>query len=139
MSYKYGLNGNDLNWDMILTVGMSEFCVECEENLHYAIICVKDELSMLGFLDAESADDILEIISNDFYDHTACDGHTTCYYRADSEYTTEEIIQAGGIEKLAEYGIFHDTNDNFVDTFGDVPNSIFTEKYIAERNEAEAE
>lgn len=139
MSYKYGLNGNDLNWDAIICGGMNEFCVECEENLHNAITRVKDELSMLGFIDAESADDILEIISNDFYDKTECDGHTTCYYKSDRDFTTEEIIRAGGIEKLAEYGIFHDTNDNLVGTFGDVPDSIFTEKYIAERDETEAE
>jgi len=138
MSYKYGLNGNDLNWDAIITGGFGEFCIECSDNLYRIEENVKCALDSDFFTEGQ-IDTIIDTVREEFYYQNDCDGHTRCYYRADSEYTTEEIIQAGGIEKLAEYGIFHDTNDNFVDAFGEVPDSIFTEKYIAERDGVEAE
>jgi len=134
MSYKYGLNGNDLDWDMILTGGMGDFCVQCKESIYNILESVKCDLSA-DFFSKDSIDTILDCVQEEFYNNGSCDGHITCYYKSDKDFTAEEIIKAGGIEKLAEYGIFHDTNDNLVSTFGDVPDSIFTERYIAERDQ----
>lgn len=135
MSYKYGLNGNDLNWDEVLT--LNEFCVECSENLHELEKDLYNTLKQHGF-DNDFTRDIIDQCVEEYNYHRECEGHTHCYFaKTDEEYTTEDIIKAGGIEKLADYGLFHDTNGNFVSTFGNVPDRFFTEEYIKERDEAE--
>ncbi len=139
MSYAYGLNGNDIDWEAIESMaGIYEYCMECDKAIHAIKQSVKDVLNSSNHkFDDESIEQILDLVEERFTFDNECEGHRRCYYyHSGSSFTIAHIIAAGGIQKLAMWGIIHDTNGNFVSTFGKVPDKIFTTDYLEERDEA---
>lgn len=120
MSYKWGLNGNDLDWDSMM------FLRYFNEDLELALFRGEIELDE----DGNIPDDVYES-----YD----DGNpTTIYYKADEDLDIQQILTDGKkIDEYLDWYIIYDSNGNFVTFVGDVPDDYLTEEYINERNEAE--
>lgn len=120
MSYRYGLNGNDLNWDEMMY--LNNFI----EDLELAIFNGEVELDEDGYVSEE--------------DHTAfSDSNPTVIYYKGEELDIQNILKEGKkIDEYLDWYIIHDTNDNFVTFVGDVPNDYLAEEYIKERDENEA-
>jgi hypothetical protein len=124
MSYKYGTNGNDLNWDMVM------FLHTYTEELELAIFNGEAELDEDGN------------VTDQFYEGLADSNPTVVYYKSkDGKELDIQNLLANGekIDNYCEWYIVHDTNDNFVNLVGEVPDDYLREEYIAERNEAEGE
>lgn len=122
MSYRYGLNGNDINWDEMM------FLNSFVEDLELAIFNGEVELDEDGYVSDE--------------DHMAFgdSNPTVVYYKADKDLDIQELLKNGEkIDNYVEWYLVHDTNDNFVTAVGDVPEKYFTEEYLAEKAEAEGE
>ena len=121
MSYRFGLNGNDLNWEMF------EFLPHFVPELEYAIINGEAELDEDGN------------ITDEYYQGVMDGNPRMVYYKAEKELNLAEIVEAGEhLEEHVEFAIIHDTNDNFVSLIGEVPDDYFTEQYLEEKAEAEA-
>lgn len=119
MSYKWGTNGNDLNWEMI------EFLNMLNEDLELAIFRGEAELDEDGE------------VTEKFYQDMQ-DSNPTMIYYAGEQHNIQEILKKGEkLDNYVDWYIVHDTNDNFVTLVGNVPDEYLTESYIHERNEAE--
>lgn len=129
MSYKYGTNGNDLNWDAIME--LYDYCLDCEE--------LKQELkeNILKALDPYFFFNLEEKVDNfidDLMCEYECSNHTHIYSPVEIDF---ELLYREGktIEDITSWYIVHDTNGNFVTLVGDVPDDYLTEEYIRERDE----
>lgn len=121
MSYKWGTNGNDLDWDAMM------FLNSFMEDLELAIFNGEIELDEDGY------------VPEDVYEGYSDSNPTVIYYKGE-ELDIQEILKNGEkIDKYLDWYIVHDTNGNFVSLVGDVPDEYLTEDYINERNEAENE
>lgn len=121
MSYKYGTNGYDLNWDAVIC--LNEICLDCEAYIFeqekiaskYQEECLKEDCAF---------DRELEHI---------CENHTLVYYPGES-LDIQKMLKAGKkLEDCLPWFIVHDTNTNFVGTFGNVPDKYFTDEYLEEK------
>lgn len=121
MSVKYGLNGNDLDWDSVM------FLKSFIPQLEIAIYEGEAELDDDGY------------VTDSYYEGISDSNPSVVYYKNDEEVDIQQILKDGKIiEDIVDWGIVHDTNGNFVYTFGNVPDYIFTDDYIKERDEQEA-
>lgn len=121
MSYRYGLNGNDLDWDAMMF--LHSFMEEVEISIHNN--------------EAELDED--GNITDSWYEGI-CNSNPTYIYYGGEELNIQDLLDSG--KKMGDYKdwfIVHDSNDNFVTFVGDVPDKYLTEEYIKERDEAEAE
>lgn len=119
MSVKYGVNGNDLDWESM--EGLNSFILELEQAIATG--------------EAEFDDD--GSITDEYY-QGVMDGNPRIAYYDGEGIDIQKIINEGNtIEDYIEWAIIHDTNGNFVTLIGNVPDEFFTEEYIRERNEAE--
>lgn len=129
MSYKYGINGYDLNWENVES--LEDYCFDCMKEM------VRNNLNSL----AELPEDY------------ECQNHTHVYFEHKTVSTEPYVTTAmqfeewvkkivnGGAKPLTEvldWYIVHDTNTNFVELYGEVPDEYLTEEYRKERDEAEA-
>lgn len=120
MSYRYGLNGNDLDWDAMMY--LNHFCEELE----------------LAIFEGDANLDEDGYPTEEWYQGMQDSNPTMIYYKGDID--VQEVLQKDEkIDQYLDWYIIHDTNDNFVTFVGDVPDDYLTEEYIQERNEAEAE
>lgn len=130
MSFRYGTNGNDLNWDAVMS--LYEYCLTCEEirfGLREKIRAVLEEYFVLD-LD----DEIENFVDNLMCDYAICEGHERIYSPVEIDFS--ELVREGKtIDEVTPWYIWHDTNSNFVHLIGDVPDEYLTEEYIRERNE----
>jgi hypothetical protein len=127
MSYKYGINGNDLNWEAIEF--LNTYCPICIE--HYNNITLKGD-DMYDLLDDDCTND------EPYHEEIMCEGHILYYTRLEES----QFLNAysGTIPlKDDEWVIKHDTNDNFIRLVGNVPDEYLTEQYIQERDNANKE
>lgn len=108
MSVQHGLNGNDVNWDVIDTCG-EQFCPTCEE--YYAEKRAEFEEEF------DDDEDLIEEAMEKEYDNRMCEGH-------------EIVYRTGNGEDM--WGMVHDTNSNFVSFFGLVPAEVFNEDALNE-------
>jgi hypothetical protein len=121
MSYRYGLNGNDLNWDEIQFLNC--FYEDLELALHRGEIELDE--------DGNIPDDVIDGV---------IDGNPTMiYYKGDILDIQQLLSEDKKLDDVLDWFIVHDTNGNFVYFVGDVPDDYLTEEYIKERNEAEGE
>ena len=119
MSYKYGLNGNDLNWDAMM------FLESFVEEFEISIFNKEVELNE----DGEVEDGVYE---------SFMDGNPTIVYYKGETLDIQKILKDDKqLEDYLEWYIAHDTNGNFVYFQGDVPDEYLTEEYIKERDEEE--
>jgi hypothetical protein len=118
MSYRYGLNGNDIDWSEM------EFLNSFIEELELAIFEGEAELDEDGY------------VTDEYYEGVSDSNPTYIYYKGDID-VQSILIDGKKIDDYLDWYIIHDTNDNFVTFIGDVPDKYLTEEYIAERNEAE--
>jgi hypothetical protein len=119
MSYKYGLNGNDIEWSEM------EFLNQFYEEIELDIFNGEIELDEYG--------DIPEGLFESYLD-----GNPTMIYYSGDRLDIQKVLAEGKkIDEYLDWYIIHDTNDNFVTFVGDVPDKYLTEQYIAERDEAE--
>jgi hypothetical protein len=119
MSYRYGLNGNDINWDEMMFLN----CFIEEEEL--AIHDGEAELDEDGYV-------------TDDYHMGVMDGNPTMIYYSGEQLDIQKILNEGNtIDNYLDWYIVHDTNDNFVTFVGNVPDKYLTEEYIKDRDEAE--
>lgn len=122
MSYKWGLNGNDLEWDSMMF--LKNFIEEIE----------------LAIFNNEVDKDEDGNISDEWYDSMMNCNPTYIYYDDVKELDIQQILKDGKkIDEYLDWYIIHDTNDNFVTFVGNVPDDYLKEEYIKERNEAEGE
>lgn len=122
MSYRYGLNGNDLDWDSMM------FLKSFTEEVELAIFNGEAELDEDGN------------VTDQWYDSMMDGNPTHIFYKADQDLDIQQILKDGKkIDEYLDWYIIHDTNDNFVTFIGEVPDDYLTEEYIKERNEAEGE
>lgn len=120
MSYKYGLNGNDLNWDSMMF--LKSFC----DDLEMAVFNGDVKLDEDGY------------VSDSDYEGYMDSNPTIIYYKSDDDLDIQQILNDGKkIDDYIDWYIIHDTNGNFVYTVGDVPEEYFTEEYLTEKAEAE--
>ncbi len=127
MSYKWGLNGNDLNWEAIEFLKIH--CPICIE--HYNNMTLKGD-DMYDLLDEDCTND------EPYQEEVMCDGHVLYYTELEESHFLS--VYSGAIPlKDDEWIIKQDTNDNFVRLIGQVPDEYLTEEYIKDRNEAEGE
>jgi hypothetical protein len=118
MGYRYGLNGNDLNWDAMM------FLDSFIEELELAIFEGEAELNEDGY------------VTDDFHMGITDSNPTYIYYEGDID--VQGILSEGKkIDDYLDWYIIHDSNNNFVTFIGNVPDEYLTAEYIAERNEAE--
>lgn len=127
MSYKWGLNGNDLNWEAVQF--LNSYCPICAEAYNDTTLKGDD---MYDLLDEDCTCD--EHHEEEIY----CEGHVL-YYTELSESHFLSVYNGGIPLKEDEWIIKHDTNDNWVRLIGQVPDEYLTEDYINERNEAEGD
>jgi hypothetical protein len=121
MSYKWGTNGNDLDWDSVTC--LNQFIEEIEIAIHEG----EAELGEDGYP------------TDDWY-MSMSDGNPTYIYYPGKEIDIQELLTTGKkLNDLLDWFIVHDTNGNFVTLVGDVPDDYLTEEYIQERKEAEEE
>lgn len=119
MSYRYGLNGNDLNWDSMM------FLNHFYEELELDIFNKEIELDEDGYI----PEGVIE---------SYMDGNPTMIYYKGEELDIQKVLEEGKkIDAYLDWYIIHDTNGNFVTFIGDVPDEYLTEEYIKERDEAE--
>lgn len=119
MSYKWGTNGNDLNWDAM-------------QFLDYFI----EELEIAIF-EGEAEFDEDGCVSDEYYQGISDSNPTYIYYDSNEKIDIQEILRQGKkIDEILDWYIVHDTNDNFVKLVGEVPDEYLTEDYIKERDEA---
>lgn len=120
MSYRYGLNGNDLDWDAMMF--LKSFVMDLER----AIFEGEVELDEDGY------------VSDSDYEGYMDGNPTMVYYQADEDLDIQSILkERRTIDDYIDWYIIHDTNGNFVTFVGDVPDKYLTEEYIQERDEAE--
>ena len=131
MSFKYGTNGNDLNWDNILE--LYEYCLECDTN----VADFKNNLVayLEDYLPNEAVDEVVELASEHYDYNLQCEGHTHVYSNLDKE---EFWAMYRGKNRFSDgnWFIVRNTNYNSVDLIGNVPDKYLTEEYLAERAEA---
>lgn len=119
MSYKWGMNGNDLNWDSMMSLNYFT------EELEIAIFEGEAELDEDGYV-------------TDEYHMAVSDSNPTMIYYDGEELDIQQILKDGKkLDDMLDWYIVHDTNGNFVNFVGEVPDEYLTEEYIQERNEAE--
>ena len=121
MSYKWGTNGNDLNWDMVTF--LNEFIEEIEIAIHEG--------------EAELDDDGYP--TDEWYMGMSDSNPTYIYYPGEQLDIQSILATSDKIDNHVDWYIVHDTNSNFVSLVGSVPDEYLTEEYIQERNEAENE
>lgn len=110
MIYKF-LNGNDLNWDEMMS-------------LNYFVEDIE-----IAIFNGEAETDEDGNIASDYYDGMM-DGNPTVIYYDGEDINIQNILESG--DKLInhlDWFIVHDTNDNFVTFEGDVP-----KKYLLQEN-----
>lgn len=119
MSYKYGINGNDLNWDEMMF--LNSFIEELELDIFNGKIKLDE--------DGYAPEGVYEGYS---------DSNPTMIYYDGEEINIQAMLKDGKkIDDYINWYIIHDTNDNFVSLIGDVPDKYLVDEYIAERNEYE--
>lgn len=130
MSYRYGTNGNDLNWESVDS--LYQYCLTCEEFVYELKQKIKNVIEeYFGCIDDwlinNFVDDLMET-------HSVCEGHVWVY--SPIEINFEKLLKEGKtIESTVPWCIYHDTNSNFVELYGEVPDEYLTEEYIKERDE----
>lgn len=129
MSFRYGTNGNDLNWDMVMS--LYQYCLTCEE-IKFEI---KQKIKAIVEEYFTRADNLIDSFINELMsEHAYCEGHIWLYSPVKLDF--DKLIQEGRtIEEIVPWAIFHDTNNNFVSLYGDVPDDYLTPEYIQERDE----
>ena len=121
MSYKYGLNGNDIDWDAM------QFLNYFNEDFELALFNGEVETDEDGN------------IPDEVYDAFQDANPTFIYYKGDDIDVQQLLKEGKKIDSLLDWYIVHHTNSNFVAFVGDVPDDYLREEYIQERNEAEME
>ena len=126
MSYRYGLNANDLNWDVVAY--LDETCLDCPEaedeiwnHVETAIARALDNYMSDAYRTAERWIKVLK--EQDPYpvsEEIVCENHVIKYTGQDDD--------------GHEFAIYVDGNTNSVDTEGDVPDECFEADYLAERD-----
>lgn len=115
MSYLYGVNGNDLDWESVV------FLENHVEELELAIFEGEVELDEEGN------------IADEFYEGVMDSNPTMIYYK--EKIDIQQILKNGKlIDDYVAWHIIHDTNGNFVTLVGDVPDDYLTNEYIKERD-----
>lgn len=119
MSYKWGLNGNDLNWDAVTC--LNSFILELE----------------LAIMDGTAELDEDGNVSDSFYMGIQDSNPTVVYYPG-NEVSFAEVKNSGKhLLDFVPWFLNHDTNTNFVQAVGEVPDEYYTEEYLKEKREAE--
>lgn len=98
-------SGNCLNWDVVAY--LPQVCTDCGE----------EELRRI--LDGENED----------LDDCTCEGHTLCYFPAETldeeRKILEGLLEGKKIDELVPWYILHDTNGNFAAVVGeDIPKDV---------------
>lgn len=119
MSYKWGVNGNDLEWSAIEE--LNSFLPELE----------------VAIFEEEAEFDQYGNVTDEYYEGISDSNPTVVYYKGNIN--IQRMLKEGKkIEDLADWFIIHDTNGNHVTLVGDVPDDYLTEDYIKDRNKEEA-
>jgi len=131
MSYKYGTNGNDLNWDAVIF--LNEVCQECAIQEYELREELKEVVKQYSY-DWENHEDYINDLVYDIIESWECTGHTKIYYPGHA--LDINLLLEGGkkINDVTPWHIAHDTNSNFVDLVGPVPDDYLTDDYIRDRN-----
>lgn len=121
MSYKWGINGNDIEWSML--EGANFFILELER----AILDGEAELDEEGYVTEE-------------FHMAVSDSNPTWVYYGDKEIDPQEFLSSGKhITEVTDWAIVHHTNDNGIDLLGAVSDDYLTEEYRRDRDEHEGE
>ena len=144
MSYKWGMNGNDLNWEAIEFLKIH--CASCLE-YYKDKVCkydCEDSAEYIDFICAGCGDecnctspyihDGKNYCEECVYAEQYCEGHTLYYTNINKERFLE--LHHGAKLKEGEWLIWQDTNSNFAGFIGEVPDEYLTEDYIEERDKA---
>ncbi|ATO48614.1 hypothetical protein P4V86_03665 [Brevibacillus laterosporus] len=120
MSYKYGLNGNDLNWDAVTC--LNSFTLELEQ----AILHGEAELDDEGN------------VTDRYYQSVSDMNPTIVYYPGDAIEFKDVAGSGKNFLEFVPWFLTHDTNSDFVQANGEVPDEYYTEEYLKDKREAEA-
>lgn len=134
MSYKYGTNGNDLNWEAVQCLNW--YCLDCEDikfEIKQSILKTVDQyIPVFGYVKDRIDDLVDEIMRN-----VECEGHTHIYCQENLD-LQQLLVEGKTLDEVCEWYIVHDTNGNFVGLVGDVPDDYLTEEYLEERRLVES-
>jgi hypothetical protein len=131
MSYKYGTNGNDLDWSAVEC--LNSYCVECRQVVREFVEEVRELCERYGFSDFET-DNLTSTAEDSIRSEVHCEGHTIIYSPLDGDDFWDMFAGKKSFPGQ-EWHIVHNTNNNFVDLIGDVPDEYLTKEYRAERDE----
>lgn len=116
MSYKFGLNGNDLNWDKVTC--LNSMTLELEQAI----------LEGVAELDEDGN------VTDQYYQSVSDMNPTIIYYSG-------EVVELKDVKEsdkpfleFVPWFLIHDTNDNSVQFEGDIPDEYLTDEYIQERD-----
>lgn len=129
MSYKYGTNGNDVNWDAVESLHM--YCLDCISQE----VELKTDLQQVMrkyHINRAGASAVMDAAMEALVHTGECCGHTHVY--CPSGVNLQLLFRRGRkLETVVPWYILHDTNGNFVKFVGHVPDEYMSEDYKAER------
>lgn len=121
--------------------------MECAENIHSITNALEEANDNIRFVNNNYNQEIPEVDINDaiqeYNDNACCDMHKTLYYKLKDDHNLlvlyEDQVATGEWKQHVKWAVIHDSNGNWVDTFGDVPDDVFTDEYLKDKREAEGE